>query len=404
MRAARRARRGQYGAFLAVLLVVMLGFTALILDGARLLGARSEARAAADLAAHAALVELRRSGGSVEAARARAEQVLARNTVGRRPPVLSDLAVGTWDDRLAAPSFDLATPGNAVEVLVRSEASPSWLAASWGASSSEVHARAVAASRGLHLVVAVDLDPAWREEEILAVRRGLGALLGRLAATAGPDDRVGLVLFHSRYGWVGAPLASGAGASTFAATLGAGSVAGDNADPGDGVDCVPHAGPALDDFELATEGGCFPAMPRVYSDEDGTDLAVALELVGQLLAGADAAPAARAALVLSRDGLAAIGATAGAARAADGYVETRFAEVSSAAGQGELDLGDAAGAAADALWADLGAHVWVVTLGDAAELATIPQGAGDVVVELDAAAMEARIPALVSAFPLGVVE
>jgi hypothetical protein len=188
------------------------------------------------------------------------------------------------------------------------------------------------------------------------------------------------------------------------ATLGPASRAGLNSDPADGVDCAPHGGGSTDDFAIPTVDGCFPAMPRAYSDEDGTDLALALARAAALLGDPGLTPPeARAVLVVSRDGLDPIGPAAGTARAASGFVETRFPETTSAAGRSEADLIDDAEAAAAALWSSLRAHLWVVTITGGPELGGLPQGEGTLSEELDAVAVQARLPALASALPLGVV-
>lgn len=401
-------RRGAHAAIVAPVLLVLLGFAALALDAVYRIQARSEAQAVADLAARSAVIALRRTGDAVVAEQ-RADLVAAGNVVGGAAPTVSTFTVGVWDDRAAPPAFvGSAGVGNAVEVFVRREGLDAWFAQTVGGGVGSVEARSVAATRSMDLVVAVDLDPDWGEADFLTVRDGLLGLLDQLGGSAAPSDRVALVGYHSRFSWVLTPLTTIADAPTLAAirtdweALRPGSRAGDNLSETDGIDCVVHASPPLEDDFTAPAGGCYPALPRVYSDEDGTDIGLALDHAGDQWVTSPSAT--RAVVMVTRLGIGAIGAAAGTARAAEPYAEARFPERTSAAGQSSGDLALAASTAASTLHATYDAHVWVVTLGALVDVDGVAQGDGVAYQAADAADAASRVEGIATALPLGVVQ
>lgn len=108
-----------------------------------------------------------------------------------------------------------------------------------------------------------------------------------------------------------------------------------------------------------TVGGCYPDMPREYTDEPGTDHTTGLTVAGELHA---AAPAGVHALVLLTDGVAnGIAAANGLYRVELGYVEPRWDVYIGPAPHSTSEIEAETPALAAALYADHGVETWVVT-------------------------------------------
>ena len=94
-RSQRRQRGGNYAIVLALCFTVLMSFAALAVDGAWIRQARQMAQNAADASAHAATVELRRSGSTTDAMSA-ARAVAALNVVGKTTIDRDQLLRGVW--------------------------------------------------------------------------------------------------------------------------------------------------------------------------------------------------------------------------------------------------------------------------------------------------------------------
>jgi hypothetical protein len=154
----RRARRGSYSIVLGTLLPISLGFAALAVDISWIQLSQSQAQDVADAAAHAALIELRKTGSAFSAEVA-AQDIIDRNVIGDGPGALGRIEFGNWDRR--TDDFDTTAPRpNAVRVVAgRYDEDPVMLNFSriWNKDSQTVNADAIAATRSLHVVVVFDI-------------------------------------------------------------------------------------------------------------------------------------------------------------------------------------------------------------------------------------------------------
>ena len=92
----RSSRSGNYSVILGLVLPVFLGFTALSVDQSWIRIAQSQSQDVADAAAHAALVELRRTGDT-SAAEAVAVSMIGRNQVGEAHGEMISVEFGGWN-------------------------------------------------------------------------------------------------------------------------------------------------------------------------------------------------------------------------------------------------------------------------------------------------------------------
>ncbi len=151
----------------------------------------------------------------------------------------------------------------------------------------------------------------------------------------------------------------------------------------------------IDDF-TAPDGGCYPWMPRLYSDESGADHGAGLELARILFS--EAGPATRRSVVMLTYGRPRAGfPTAGTERAAQGYVEARWRELVTPVPASDDDVREAARAASDALWQEHTAHVWTVSLAvDDDMFDDLPTGDGSHLVTTDPSAIAALIDSVLT--------
>ena len=187
---------------MGVMLPVFIGFAALSTDTSWMEMAKSQTQDVADSAAHAALVELRRTG-STSRATAVAKYLVERNAVGEGHGDLADIRFGGW--RRGDTSIDESAPRpNATEVTISREddnALPLYFAKIWNRDDVELRSSAVSAARSLHVVLVMDITGSFRFD-IHYARDGAVAFAEVLHDTAGEDDRLGMVTFFYRYAHV----------------------------------------------------------------------------------------------------------------------------------------------------------------------------------------------------------
>ena len=407
----RRRRGGNYALIFAFVVPVLLGFGALALDTSYMLLAQSQSQAIADATSQAALVALRQTG-DVDKATAAAEAVLEANLIVGKPASM-ELTFGTWDDTDDNPRFDEdPTNPNAVRSLVtrrQEEAVPYLLARIWGHEDFDVGATATSATRSLQVIVVLDITGSWGERDFNEAREAVLVALDMLAESASDIDEVGMTIFTNRFAWEYTPLstmADDAQASAIRADweqLAVASKAGRDENHRDGVDCRTHWGARLNDFS-DPEGGCYPAMPREYRDERGTDHSTGILLAKQMFEESGTGANYRAMIVVT-DGRPNGFGPAGTARGDDDYVETRWREYLGPAPRRTWDIRQATVSACRNLWSGLRVNTWVVSLVEHhAMMDDMPQGDGYYTLTQDSGELASILAQIVSELPLAIVE
>lgn len=246
----------------------------------------------------------------------------------------------------------------------------------------------------LSLAVVLDISTSWSQVDFDGVRVGLAALLDVLVAREGPGDRVALVAFSGRY-------ADGLSAWT--------ELAGD-----DGVTAASWsrlnvasrsgvAQPFPAECQVSTsdafgDGGCYPAMPRSYTDEAGTDHSVGLAMALDWITESPGEGAG--AVVVVTDGVAnGLSESNGQARAAEGYVETRWPEYVGAVPHSTADVEADSVALTAEILSTTGYSTWVVSVAQpAAYLDAMATGDGEHVDVEDAAGLAVALPSVVESY------
>lgn len=156
----RRGQRGVVLVIVAVLIVVLIGFVALVVDVGKLYKTRGELQNASDSAALAGASGLDLTAGGIDEARARAHAYANLHLADRTAVELSDgdIVFGHWDEdagTFTPLGSDPADPGqvNAVAVITRREAGSGNavvfdIAPVLGATSGDVRADAIAVVSG----------------------------------------------------------------------------------------------------------------------------------------------------------------------------------------------------------------------------------------------------------------
>jgi len=191
--------RGGYLVTITLLLSLLLGMSALVIDVGYIKLASVQAQNAADAGAHAALVQIK-EGGSLSQARALAQEVMRLHRVAGAPvevdPV-QDVLFGGWD--YSHQTFDPAAPHiNAVEVRVRrthgSPGGPVDLLMGFYNPRAEVVSPvpAIATFRPRESVLAMDLDGS-SQGDVTRAAEATVAMLDELVAMDLPGDRIGMV-------------------------------------------------------------------------------------------------------------------------------------------------------------------------------------------------------------------
>jgi Flp pilus assembly protein TadG len=157
----RRQRAGTIIVLMAIMMVVLFAMLAFAMDIGYLGVSKTQLQAAADSAALAAAATTNQSRSEMEAV---AQQFAAANIVAGRPVQLNanDIVYGLWDTdtRVFTPS---STPGNAVKVTVRADASSGgsvglFFGKVLGLSSVSQQASAIATSNPRDIAFVVDLS------------------------------------------------------------------------------------------------------------------------------------------------------------------------------------------------------------------------------------------------------
>lgn len=315
----RRERRGSYAILYGVSGWMLLGFGALAIDIGMIRLAQSQSQDVADAASQGALLALRATGDAAKATTI-AEAVAANNRVSGAAPTLQTIRFGVWQD--GAFSEDDERP-NAVQVEV---GRPIDLALSriWGYSTFPVSRSSTSAARTLEVILVMDITNSWSQANFSNARLAALEFYDTIANAAGPEDRIGMVLFSGQYGVEYTPLytipeAEASGVRYDWSVLRTASKAGTPSTNSNG--CNVYTGASTNDFS-SPAGGCFPQMWREYADESGTDHTTGLEMAKLMFEEQDD-PSVYRALVLLTDGEP-NGTGAHAQRAAAGFVDDRW--------------------------------------------------------------------------------
>lgn len=413
----RRARRGSYNAMLGMLLPITVGFAALAVDTSWIRLADSQAQDVADAAAHAALIELRRTGNT-SSAKAAAEKILEKNVVGGDFADIGEIEFGFWER--GSEAFDITVPRpNAVRVEVgRYEEDPVDLtfARIWNRDSATVESSATAATRSLHVVLVMDVTGSFASE-IHHAREAAVRFLDILGESHGEDDMMGMTIFTNRFAWAYSEM-------FYLADETASATARTDWNKLD-VASKPHSGcpsgSAINDdpgilisakYTDWHAGGKKPAMPREYCDEPGTDHHVGMVLGRTLIEEQDDPFAYRAMIVLT-DGdpnglnVSKLKAWNGSnsAREHTGYVEERWREYQGPVPHTRTEIENASVTVAEAAWTDAEIHVWTVSFRAKREfLKDMPQGDGKFYYTENAAELVPIFEDIASSLPLVIVK
>jgi hypothetical protein len=399
---------------LAAAVIALLGFGALSIDVAYMRLSQAQAQDIADAASQAALIVLRQTGDQAQAQDA-AMRVINDNAVAGQPPDLVQITFGNWDDQAASPAFtvDPVVP-NAVRVTVGREggsAIPVLLARIWDYEDFEVRATAVSATRSFQIIFVLDITGSWGEAKFADARDAMIAAHGMVTESASGVDEVGMTIFTNRYAWEYTPLtqiaipANAAAIKTEWEKLNIASkapVGAFNANPFDGVNCD---GTYANDFNSPQVGGCYPDMPREYTDEPGTDHSTGVLLAKQMFEESSTGAVYRAMIVITDGKPNDLGAASGAIRIAQGYTEDRWREYLGPVPRTKGDIRTATVAATLDLWNGLDVHTWAVTLvQDDPMLDNMLRGDGYKVIVNDSSQLTAVISEIISEMPLAIVE
>lgn len=312
----RKMLRGAYAPLFGITAFAFIAFGALSVDLSLLRLADAEIQGVADQAAHAAILQLRRTTDTV-ASEATANEVISRNFVAGRPVSTSSVDFGVFDNGVFVPSN--GTP-NAVRVAVEADVDLPF-ASFWGAGTQTVTTQATAAVRTLHTIVVMDITNSWGSD-FLNARAGAVAIFDSLTAAATDADRIGMATFHGMYGTEFTPLTlvSDAVANGVRAQWAAMHTASQPGNPNAATNGC--SGGTQNNFVTPTLGGCYPNMPREYSDEGGTDHVIGIQMARTMFSEFPD-PNAYRAMIIVTDGSPA-GVEAHLIRATTGYEETRW--------------------------------------------------------------------------------
>ena len=400
---------------LAVALVVVLGFGALAIDTAYMLMAHSQAQDLADATSQAALIVLRQTGDQTLAEEA-ATQVMTANRIAGESPASVEVSFGTWDDTASVPTFvdDTVNPNAVRTTLGREDADavPFLLARMWGMDTFDAMASATSATRSLQVIIVLDITGSWGEADFGDAREAVLVALDMLSESASDIDSLGMTIFTNRYGWEYTPLVNIANGPTAAAVradwevLNIASKGGTDSDHFDGRDCrLKWPVAQRNDFTSPT-GGCYPDMPREYTDEPGTDHSTGIILAQQMFEEASSTGANDRAMIVVTDGRPnGLGGASGTIRAAEPYTEARWREYEGPVPRTGNQIRAASIDATSELWEDLRVHTWVVSLvSHDWMMPAMVQGDGYYTLTSDSNELAAILAQIVSEMPLAIVE
>jgi len=411
-------RSGSYAILFAFCLVILLGFGALAIDVSYVRLAQMQTQDIADAASQAALYRLRRTG-DLDDARGAALSIIENNRVVGSEPTLDDVTFGIWDHTAAPPTFSATeVRPNAVRVRVSRRGENAvglFLARLFGFDAANITREATSSTRALHVILAMDITGSWLQPNFRNARLASLAFLDVLESSYSEYDMVGMTIFSGRYAWEYTPLryveqedsdnvartawgklnvaSKGGVGKTYPAecTLKADTPSGKNS--------------ARNNFATANPGGCYPAMPREYTDEPGTDHTTSL-IQARTMFEREPDPTAFRALVMLTDGIPnGLTATHGVYRGQLGFTETRWREYRGVVPHTTTQVKNQSNALTQSLYDDLGVNTWVVSfLQDDPFMATMPKGIGYYTKTSNSAALVGIFGDIANSLPMAIVQ
>ncbi len=394
------------------MIAMVLGFGAISVDLAWLRIADAHLQDVADAASQAAVIVLR-SSGDEDAATAAAQGICERNPVAGAEPTLDSIEFGTWDD--ATSTFTAGTAyANAARVTVsRKEANGVgvFLARIFGWDHADLDATATSAGRSLQVCLAMDITNSWNRPEYYNARDAAVAFLDTMEGAYGDDDMIGMTIFTGRYAWEFSPMTY-VKDEVVAGTLRAdweametGSKAG-KPTTRNRHHCKVYSKRSgkQDDFSHPA-GGCFPNMPREYSDEPGTDHTAGVALCRQMFEELPDAGAFRAMVVLTDGKPNGTRSGHGRKRAKAGYTETRWREYRAPVPHSTSAIKRDVVKMTEDMWTDLEVHTWVVSfVKDDAFMEDMVQGYGYYANTSDSSELVDIFEDIAQSLPIAIVE
>lgn len=386
---ARGRRQGSYAILMAFVLIIVLGFGALAVDIAYIRLAQQQTQDIADAASQAAIFRLRRSG-DLDDARNAAALIAANNKVAGYPPLVSDVTFGQWDHRSTPRTFtNTEDRPNAVRVQVERTGDNQvglFLARLFGWDAVDVVKSATSATEALHVVLVMDITGSWNQTNFRNARDAALAFLDVLESSYGDYDMFGMTIFTGRYAWEYTPMtyvADEVASGTERAKWLKLNVASKGGTGGTWpAECAlkPNSPTGKDSARnvfTSPTGGCYPDMPREYTDEPGTDHTVGL-LQAEQMFDEEADPTAFRALVMLTDGIPnGLSASHGLYRTQLGYSEARWRQETGVVPHTTTQIKTESNTLTQQLYDDSAINTWVVSfVQNDPFMWTMPKGIG----------------------------
>jgi len=384
--ARKRDRRGNYAVMFGLAMTVMLGFGAFAIDLSYLRLAQDQVQDVADAASQAAMITLKR-GGSTASATAAANLMLAQNVVGGRHPRLASITYGVWDETRGTFTSTSVAP-NAVQVRVTRDgtnAIPMFLSKMWGQTSIAVTGNSTSAARKLHTILNMDITGSWSQTNFANARAASQAFIDVLTTAYGDEDLIGMVIFTGRYAWEYSPfrlVKTEAVDHAYRTSWGLLNVASKS---GSGrtypSECSVNT---TNNFSTPVntstdKGGCYPKMPREYTDEPGTDHTTGMTMARTMFNERTGATVYNAMVTLT-DGIPnGIAATHGTIRLtpATSFTEPRWRQYAGPRPHTTANIQVDSNTLATAMWNEARVNQWVISfVQDGAFMHTMPKGNG----------------------------
>ncbi|MES2642371.1 MAG: TadG family pilus assembly protein [Myxococcota bacterium] len=408
----------------AFALLILLGFGALAIDVGYIRLAQMQTQDIADAASQAAMYRLRRTG-DLDDARTAALATVEQNRVVGTEPVLEHVTFGIWDHTFDPPRFTANdTSPNAVRVGVSRTGENGvglFLARLFGFDFAHITREATSAARSLNVILVMDITGSWHnsasggasQRDFANARGAAVAFLDTLETSYGEYDQVAMTVFTGRYAWEFTPftyLQDEASSGTARAAWTAMNIASQGGTPRSYPKvCTLKTGgsgsSAKANVFTGPTGGCYPNMPREYTDETGTDHTTGISLAREMFEENDDPTAFRAMVVLTDGAPNPIGATQGKYRAADGYTETRWREYVGPRPHSVAQIKADSNTLTQEMYDTLGVNTWVVSFrDDNSFMHTMPKGVGYYTLTSDSSALAGIFEDIANSLPMAIVE
>jgi hypothetical protein len=411
-------RKGSYAILFAFAVVVLLGFGALAIDVAYVRLAQMQTQDIADAASQAALYRLRRTG-DLDDARAAAAAIVRENRVVGAEPVLEGVVFGTWDHN-AIPKVFTATEAspNAVRAIVSRTGDNGvslFLARLFGFDAAHITREATSATRSLHVVLVMDITGSWSQTDFRNARAASVAFLDTLGSSYQEFDMIGMSIFSGRYAWEYTPMryfadeADDGAARTAWGRLNVASKGGvGKTYPNECAlrnDTPVGKTSARNNFTTSPAGGCYPAMPREYTDEAGTDHTTGITQARTMFEEQVDPTAFRAMVVLTDGKPNGPAAAHGLYRRQQSYTETRWREFQGTVPHSTAQIRSDSNALTQDMYDDLGVNTWVVSfVAHESFMGTMPKGIGYYANTSDSAALVPIFEDIANSLPMAIVQ